>query len=184
MTTDWTPCINYAGTLSVPSGQQTTMALMDNLNWSTASQVVGTVEDENRNYKILRIVGYWTIAADAAGGGPDSGSLCVRVWPGFQNTDTGQPTIPGFAAPPGTVAEQQLSANEKWWWERMVPWPDVEDVGTPWERASAVAHPYSYMADFKPNMWMGDSFTPAVSIANGTNRTVNFIHRWRALVAY
>ncbi|AXQ65306.1 MAG: hypothetical protein [Circular genetic element sp.] len=156
---------------------------MDNANWNSISQTLGTVEDENRVYKILRVVGYFTATFNVTA--PSRSQLVVRAWPGFENMDTGTPTIPGFAGQPGTVAEQQLAANEKWWWERIIPWIDVNDQAADrWNNASSVSMPHAYMADFKPNMWMGDSLTPALSIANNTDQQVEFRHRWRALVAY
>ena len=189
MATDWVPLEGYDTGASL-SADQNDIDLMDPQNWQLPSQVVGTVEDENTAYKILRIVGYWTLSYDV-GEAPSGGYVMLRCWPGFQNT-LGGSDVPGpLSIPPFALGEVQVAANEKWWWERIVPWQDVnDDAFNRWDRVSAVNDPYAYMADFKPNMWMGDSFSPVLTIQNnlldgqGGFSWAFFRHRWRALIAH
>jgi len=183
--TDWVPLMGYDDNTQLCGVGETTFELMDPANWNALSQTLGTVEDENRVYKILRIVGYWTLTVGP--NAPIRGYAVVRAWPGFQQQNFATLSIPGRVSTPDNtqLSETQRSSNEKWWWERVVPWQDVAvDSTDRWDRASSLAHPYSYMADFKPNMWMGDSFSPAVTIANYTSQDILWFHRWRALVAY
>ena len=185
MSTDWVPLYGYDGDLNtIAASTEATFDLMDPDNWQVPGQFEGTIEDENRVYKVLRIVGYWNITAPVAAA-PSRGHLAVRAWPGFQQHNLGT-IIPGPLTSSGvTTTEIVGAANEKWWWERMKPWFDVDiEDSDRWGIAGGQNDPYCYMADFKPNMWMGDSFSPMVTVANYTDVTVTWRHRWRALVAY
>ena len=182
MAMDWVPLRGYdaIGFFGGASGAQSDHPLMDPVPQQDPLEIEGVLETQNR-YKILRVVGYWSVNFQPQLGAPTIGAVYVRVQPAFQTVDgTGVITAGQIAQ----AVESPVVANEKWWWERIVPPIDVSSINDPYERAEARAHPFSYFADFKPNQWIGDGEIPVVSVMNTTDVDVTFTHRWRGLMAH
>jgi len=185
---DWVPVTGYDTALDVPTDTQYDHPLLNLESWSSDIEIIGDIEGEDQNFKLLRVVGYWTVQPDPQAEGPTFGSVYLRCWPGFQNQQDQVVEVPGALSVEQTLAtsaDAGRAANERWWWERIVP---NIDLATPtsldrWSRASSVCHPFSYFADFKPNQWVSGSFVPVLSIANTTDIRVIVWLRWRLLVA-
>lgn len=185
MSWDWVPCSFYDGSgIAVATNAQEDRGLMSSASWNTPVEIIGDIEGEDSGYWIERIVGYWSVTD--AGVAPSRGHVIIRCLPGFQNTITGLPIVPGFIDENlGGVSsdDSALSANEKWWWERIVPAGDIyASTSGKWARCEALAHPYSYMADMRPNVYVAENMVPAISISNSTDQDVLVYHRWRMLV--
>lgn len=183
---DWVPVQSYDEALVLGSDVQLDHPLLNLESWSSDIEIIGDIEGEDQGFKLLRIVGYWTVTAQPQQPDPARGNVYLRAWPGFQNQQDQVVEVPGgLSVEQGFVnsAEAGRAANEKWWWERIVPWGDLLYPDTErWGRVSAVNHPFAYFADFKPNQWVSSSFVPVLSIANCTDQTINVWLRWRMLV--
>lgn len=183
---DWVPVAGYDTALRVESDVQYDHPLLNLESWSSDVEIIGDIEGEDENYKLLRVVGYWTVQADPQDPDAASGSVYLRCWPGFQNQQDQVVEVPGGLSVEQTFvnsAEAGRAANEKWWWERIVPHGDLlePDVDR-WARAGSLRHPFSYFADFKPGMWVSGSFVPVLTVANCTDISVIVWLRWRLLV--
>lgn len=185
---DWVPCQQYdTGNLDVPQGSQATIGLMNNASWSAPIEVIGDIEGEDVGYRIKRIVGYFSWFVND--GAPTNGEAYMRLWPGFQDQDAGEPLVPGILAT-GLLANSDdvgLAANEKWWAERITPasWINLPPAGG-WNLISNSNHPWHCFIDIKPNWYCPPNMVPCLSIYNGTNSVGNlrFIHRFRMLVSH
>lgn len=179
---DWVPCQNYDRDVPIPAVSQTEFGLLNLASWNAPAEVIGDIEGEDDNYRILRIVGYWTVHAIQPQ--PSAGAVYVRLWPGFQDQQSASLVTPGIltAGAIATVDEVGLAANEKWWWERIMTASDVGPVTEPWSNLAGGRQPFNYMLDIKPSMSMTGSFVPTVSIQNNTDEDLEFRHRWRMLV--
>jgi len=167
---DWVPCAQYGDfSINIGGGGQLDLALLFTDWMVAANDVEGRVED-TPYFKCVRIVGYWDVfAADVA---PAQGFVSCRCWPGFVENTTGDPIVPGFVT-------DASASNEKFWWDRIVPASDMS--AEPWARVGSYAHPYSYIMDIKPNMWMDTSQVPVFSVENSSDDDVRFVHRFRML---
>lgn len=183
MALDWVPCTSYDLSAIVPPGDQLDRPLLNDAMWNAPAEVIGDIEGEDQGFTVLRIVGFfsWSTPTDT----PTTGQVYARCWPGFQNQGAGvldTPGILGTGVAGALPADVGLAANEKWWWERV---NNATAIGRSlWEFCDPVAHPFWSFADFKPKMNMGQSFIPVLSLANGSDAPMRFIHRWRMLVRY
>lgn len=187
MALDWVPCNEYDTGIEVATDTQLTLGLLNNESWSTPVEVIGDIEGEDQGYKVIRIVGYFGWYNLDPTPSPSRGTVYARVWPAFQSqTIPAEPIVPGpittelsFTA----ANEVGMVSNEKWWWERRRAAVSISDFRN-YTEYEEVAHPFNWMADFKPNYYCPDNMVPALSIANTTDQTLFFRHRWRMLVSH
>lgn len=190
MAMDWIPCQDYGrNSPSILANSRQERPLVSFDQWGDVVDIEGKIETQPRAYKILRIVGYWTVLVPSPGSvAPSQGAVFLRAWPGFQDQQTQFPVVPGYLQASGAVSFDDVTraANEKWWWERIVPYRDVslESSGDTWSRVESYAVPWTYFMDIKPNQWVGEGELPVISVQNETNIDVQFLHRFRMLVAY
>lgn len=175
---DWVPLQGYNELTLIPTGGTASLELMSDDRW-TGGDIVGNIELQKR-YKVKRIVGYWTCVQSDPQNPPAEGAFWMRIWPAFKQPASGAVEIPGIldGAQSPTAAGP---ANQKWWWERVCPVVDIDPIDEPWNRVNSFAHPFNFMCDIKPDMWMEGQQTPVVTLENNTDADVDFIHRWRML---
>lgn len=183
---DWVPCTNYDTAIEVSTDTQVDLGLLNVESWSSDIEVIGDIEGEDQGFRVHRIVGFFSVTMSAAAA-PTTGEVYVRLWPGFQDQHNQTVQVPGILSvrwSGASSADAGRAANEKWWWERICPVPDISDVAADrWLSCQRVNHPFSYMLDIKPRYYVSPSEVPCISILNGTDEDIFFWHRWRMLVS-
>lgn len=168
---DWVPMYEYGIIQTVNPNTQINLPLMDPATWQNYDEVVGRVEDENKGYRLYRIVGQYTMAS----GGENQ--LCMRIWPGFQ-----QPG--GTVAVPGSLVglpEAQV-ANERFWWERRLGQNGMTTIE--WDWMDPFTHPWWTTCDCRPNAWISEGETSVLSMYNDDAlAAVRCRFYWRLLVS-
>lgn len=176
---DWVPCQFYDDVAvgDISQGATIEFGLLNASAWSSDIEIVGDIEGEDEGYKILRIVGYWSIYLIDPQAPATTGTVGVRLWPGFQDQANQVPITPGPLFGPGA----DRAANEKWWWERCLAGLTIQSgFGTDWE---PVSHPWHIFLDIKPDYWCPSNMVPTCTVQNATDARLRFSHRWRMLVA-
>lgn len=193
MSTDWVPLLGYDANVVVPSVSQSDLPLFSTEFWSRQENVHGNIEDQTKSFKVLRIVGYWTVYANADPQNPQTppadGGCWVRIWPGFQDQRTSTIAVAGplTTMGVGNIDEVRRAANEKWWWERYRDSTDItgrESGNNVWADVTAYTHPWHVFTDIRPGYWCSEGMLPTVTIVNVTDEDLTFRHRWRMLVAF
>lgn len=185
MATDWVPLFNYNTRLSLPAGTSNVFPLMDPGAYDSATeQLIGAVDESPKRLKWLRIVGQFDLRFDSAWTGAQQASFTgevpavkLAVWPGLVDStavvrQAGNPTAPD-------------AMNQRVWWHyyrqpRLFTDPPFIDF----------THPWWTTLDIAPKQWTDVPMIPVLSIVNpfftasGEQPDVEFIHWWRAYVAF